>query len=256
MAMKCLESGHLVTASKSQQGDSDLYVWDMRESSETAKVATAKLNATQKGSLWFDARGMDVCSVDRAGTIKLYDLTKTAASSQSATPNLDYMSKTDIDKRCNFYSSCISINGFDSTILVGSSEHAQIARWDPRSQSAPFTTTSCRDKLYGRSSFDPIYGVEWNPNNSNEFMTVHKRTVRVWDARKMDQDSFATFHNLGDVRIRKAAWSPHRTDVIAGLTYEGQVRTNQEIFKSGDPETCTAVTIMASLNLLYHYPDS
>ncbi|CAO3572312.1 unnamed protein product [Mortierella alpina] len=227
MAMKCLESGHLVTASKSQQGDSDLYVWDMRDSSETAKIATAKLNANQRGDLWFDARGMDVCSVDRVGTIKLYDLTKTVASNQGATPNLDYMSKTDIDMKCNFYSSCISINGFDSTVLVGSAEHAQIARWDSRSPSAPSTTTSCRDKgqlLLGRSSFDPIYGVEWNPNNTNEFMTVHKRTVRVWDARKMDQESFATFHNLGDVKIRKAAWSPHRTNVIAGLTYEGQVR--------------------------------
>ncbi|KAF9929695.1 hypothetical protein BGZ67_006180 [Mortierella alpina] len=227
MAMKCLESGHLVTASKSKQGDSDLYVWDMRDSSETAKVATAKLYANQKGSIWFDARGMDVCSVDRIGTIRLYDLTKTVASSERATPDLDYMSKADIDMKCNFYSSSISINGFDSTVLVGSSEHAQVARWDSRSPSAPSTTTSCLDKgqrLYGRSSFDPIYDVEWNPNNSNEFMTVHKRTVRVWDARKMDQDSFATFHNLGEVRLRKAAWSPHRTDVIAGLTFEGQVR--------------------------------
>ena len=106
------------------------------------------------------------------------------------------MSKADIDMKSNFYSSCISINGFDSTVLVGSSEHAQIARWDSRSPSAPFTTTSCRDKsqlLYGRSSFDPVYGVEWNPNNSNEFMTVHKRTVRVWDARKMDQDVSGLF---------------------------------------------------------------
>ncbi|KAF9982647.1 hypothetical protein BGZ75_005902 [Mortierella antarctica] len=181
----------------------------MAMNSETAKVATAKLYANQKGSIW------------------LYDLTKTVASSESATPDLDYMSKADIDMKCNFYSSSISINGFDSTVLVGSSEHAQVARWDSRSPSAPSTTTSCLDKgqrLYGRSSFDPIYDVEWNPNNSNEFMTVHKRTVRVWDARKMDQDSFATFHNLGEVRLRKAAWSPHRTDVIAGLTFEGQVR--------------------------------
>ncbi|KAF9566014.1 hypothetical protein EC968_003910 [Mortierella alpina] len=227
MAMKCLESGHLVTASKSQHGDSDLFVWDMRDSSETAKVAAAKLHADQKGRLWFDARGMEVCSVDRNGTIKLYDLTKTVASSQGATSNLDYMSKTDIDLRCKFYSSCISINDFDSTVLVGSSEHAQIARWDFRSPSAPSTTTSCRDKsqiMYGRNVFDPIYGVEWNPSNSNEFMTVHKRTLRVWDARKMGQDSFATFHNLRNTHIRKAAWSPHRTDVIAGLTSEGQVR--------------------------------
>ncbi|KAG0215521.1 hypothetical protein BGX28_009569 [Mortierella sp. GBA30] len=227
MSMKCLESGHLVTASLNVNKDANLYVWDMRgESSEEAKTPLARLHATQRGKLWFDAKRMDICSVDDFGTIKRYDLTKTAASSRTSTITVDYETKTDIDKKYRFKSSSISINGFDATVLVGSSEHAQIARWDPRSSAAPFTTMSCRDKAessYGRKSFDPVYGVEWNPNNSNEFMTVHKRTVRVWDARKMDQDSYATFHNLRDISIRKAQWSPHRSDVIAGLTIDGQV---------------------------------
>ncbi|KAF9905829.1 hypothetical protein EC991_001234 [Linnemannia zychae] len=116
----------------------------------------------------------------------------------------------------------------DSTILVGSGEAAQIAHWDPRSPTIAATTSfSCRPKesvKSGLRSFDPIYGIEWNPLKSNEFMTIHPHTIRVWDTRKMNVDSYATFHNMGNEILRKAQWSPRRSDIIAGLSVDGQVK--------------------------------
>ncbi|KAI8601388.1 WD40-repeat-containing domain protein [Dissophora ornata] len=205
MAMKCLESGHLVTSSTTVNGGSTLHVWDMRDNLEQAKIPVALINSEPWPKVWFDARGMDVCSV----------------------ASVDRSAVTDIDTEYRFYSTGISINGFDSTVLVGSSEHAQIAHWDPRSPSlAARTTTACRVKdatSVQRRFFDPVYDIEWNPNNSNEFMSVHSSTIRVWDVRKMDHDAYATFHHMG-MPIRKARWSPHHSDCVAGLTMDGVVK--------------------------------
>ncbi|KAF9906047.1 retinoblastoma binding protein [Lobosporangium transversale] len=168
--------------------------------------------------IWFDVQGMDVCSVDCFGRIHSYDLYKSVSSVGSdATINLDSTARVEIDRDFKFHSSCISINSIDSTVLVGSDEYAQIARWDPRSPNkAVFATMACMDKEGTGQIYDPVYSIEWNPNNSNEFMTTHSKTVRVWDA-------FATFHNLGEHTLRKAQWSPHRSDCIAGLTIGGQI---------------------------------
>ncbi|KAF8930991.1 hypothetical protein BGZ58_007914 [Dissophora ornata] len=228
MAMKCLESGHLVTSSTTVNGGSTLHVWDMRDNLEQAKIPVALINSEPWPKVWFDARGMDVCSVDHNGTISSYDLYKTVSSnSHTSTTSVDRSAVTDIDTEYRFYSTGISINGFDSTVLVGSSEHAQIAHWDPRSPSlAARTTTACRVKdatSVQRRFFDPVYDIEWNPNNSNEFMSVHSSTIRVWDVRKMDHDAYATFHHMG-MPIRKARWSPHHSDCVAGLTMDGVVK--------------------------------
>ncbi|KAI1296384.1 hypothetical protein EDD11_007350 [Mortierella claussenii] len=227
MAMKCLESGHVVTSSGSVSAGApwNLYVWDLRDKVDQAKTPVARNPAGTK--IWFDAKGTDVCSVDKVGTIYTYDLYKAVSSGKhSNTANVDFTANIDIDREFKFYSSCISINALDSTVLTGSDEHAQIARWDPRSPTvAAFTTTACLQKgtKPARINFDAVYGIEWNPNNSNEFLTVHAHTVRVWDARKMDNDTFATFHDMGRHSMSKAYWSPHRSNCIAGLNKKGQV---------------------------------
>ncbi|KAI7817417.1 WD40-repeat-containing domain protein [Gamsiella multidivaricata] len=229
MDMKCLESGHLVTSSMSTNQTNNLYVWDMRDDAEQAKVPVVALKSQLRGKIYFDACNGDVCSVDDNGTIHSYDLYTAALSNKHTdTRNLDYTAMTDIDLEYKFFSSCISINGFDSTVLVGSSEHAQIARWDPRSPSSNiFTSTACRrwgTRGSQRRDYDHIYGIEWSPRNTNEFMTVHMEAVRIWDARKMDRDIFATTHCMAPTALRKAQWSPHRSDCIAGLTMDGQVK--------------------------------
>ncbi|KAG0260285.1 hypothetical protein BG011_001986 [Mortierella polycephala] len=227
LSMKCIESGHLVTSSNSSQ-DSTLNIWDMREDNKEA-VNLASLKSSQRGKLWIDAQRMDICSVDQNGTVCHYDATKTIQAGVRGV-TLDYTSKTDLEesRSLKYYSSCISINASDSTVLVGSNEHAQVARWDLRSpKMAAFVSLACQRKEASSSSrkfYDPVYDVEWNPTNANEFMTVHARTVRVWDARKMDQDSYATFHRMGNGVIRKARWSPHKDDTIATLDLDGQVK--------------------------------
>ncbi|KAK3817347.1 MAG: WD40-repeat-containing domain protein [Benniella sp.] len=134
---------------------------------------------------------------------------------------------TDIDTP-QYFSSCIAVNERDSNVLVGSSHLAQIARWDPRSPTtAAFITAGCRRKDPGNvrcRAFDPVYGVQWNPSDSNEFMSVHRRGVRIWDVRNMASDVYATFHDTDMPYLRSAKWSPHRTDCIAGLTMDGLVR--------------------------------
>ncbi|KAF9995817.1 hypothetical protein BGZ79_010461 [Entomortierella chlamydospora] len=116
---------------------------------------------------------------------------------------------------------------YDSTVLVGSGEHAQIARWDPRSPKDAFTSLACRRteaSSYHRRQFDPIYDISWNPSNSNEFITVHANAIRVWDARKMDHDGCSTLHIFEGRRLRRARWSPHHSDCIASLSLDGQVK--------------------------------
>ncbi|KAF9098925.1 hypothetical protein BGX23_004739 [Mortierella sp. AD031] len=234
MSMKCLESGHLVTSClTASKLHTTLFVWDMKGDAEEAKVPLAKLATKQSGLLWIDAKGMDVCSVDSRGTINSYDLYKAVNSYRGPTTKLeyaalDYERTTTIDDEYPFHSTCISLNASDSTILVGSGEIAQIARWDKRSPAvAAITSYACRPKdssKNGLQSFDPIYGIEWNPLKSNEFMTIHPHTIRVWDTRKMDVDSYATFHTMGNDVLRKAQWSPHRADTIAGLTVDGRTK--------------------------------
>ncbi|KAF9194036.1 hypothetical protein BGZ51_001380 [Haplosporangium sp. Z 767] len=227
LSMKCIESGHLVTSSNLSK-DSILNIWDMREDNKEA-VNLASLKSSQRGKLWIDAQRMDICSVDQNGTVCHYDATKTIQAGLRGV-TLDYTSKTDIEENrsLKYYSSCISINASDSTVLVGSDEHAQVARWDLRApEMAAFVSLACQRKEAKSSSrkfYDPVYDVEWNPTNTNEFMTVHARTVRVWDARKMDQDSYATFHRMDDSIILKARWSPHKDDTIATLNLDGQVK--------------------------------
>ncbi|KAG0318538.1 Histone-binding protein rbbp4 [Dissophora globulifera] len=229
MAMKCLESGHLVTSSKTTGGGCDLYVWDMRDNLDNAKIPVAMLSSNQAPKIRFDACGMDVCSVNEYGVINVYDLYKSVSSgTHTRTTTLDDSARTTIDSHYKYYATSIAMNAFDSTILVGSGEHAQLARWDPRSPAtAAFTSMACRVKdatSIQRRFFDPVYGVQWNPHNSNEFMSVHANTIRVWDARRMDHDGFATFHYMGRESIFKAQWSPHHANCIAGLTVEGQVK--------------------------------
>ncbi|KAG0276868.1 hypothetical protein BGZ95_006911 [Linnemannia exigua] len=224
-----LESGHLITsATINNLKNKGLFIWDMKGKSEDAKIALVKLSSEQSGAPWIDAKGMDVCSVDSFGVINTYDLTKAVNSYRGSTTTVDHTYTTTIDNEYKFLSTCISLNAQDSTILVGSGEAAQIAHWDTRSPTVAATTSfSCRPKesvQSGIRSFDPIYGIEWNPSKSNEFMTVHPHTIRVWDTRKMSVDSYATFHNMGNETLRKAQWSPRRSDIIAGLSVDGQVK--------------------------------
>ncbi|KAG0225148.1 hypothetical protein BGX31_007758 [Mortierella sp. GBA43] len=218
LSMKCLESGHLVTSSLSNNEHS-LNVWDMSKGREQAMVPVARLNINPKSKLWFDVAGMDICSVDDDGAIQKYDVYNTLSASKHT--------QTNIDKGVSFYCSSIAVSSHDECVLVGSDEFAQIAHWDPRSpKSTVFTTQSCRrfnTTDLTRKSYDPVFGVQWNPSNSNEFLSVHKSAMRVWDVRKMDSDLFSTQHDVARP-IRSAKWSPHRTDCIAGLTMDGQIK--------------------------------
>ncbi|KAF9102088.1 Histone-binding protein rbbp4, partial [Mortierella sp. AM989] len=232
LSMKCLESGHLVASSGTGNGDYTLQVWDMRDQREKAEIPVAILTRKKpRSKFWFDVQRMDVCSVDTRGVINAFDLYNAVSSGQhTTTANVDCTTMTDIDQEYSFFSSCISVNGFDSTVLVGSDEHAQIARWDPRSPSDAFTSMACRrteSSSIQRKNFDPVYDIAWNPSNINEFMTVHLNTIRVWDARKMDHDACATLHQFPIPRttwFRKARWSPHHSDCIASLTVDGLVK--------------------------------
>ncbi|KAG0373691.1 hypothetical protein BGX24_011353 [Mortierella sp. AD032] len=246
MSMKALESGHLITsATINNRQNKGLFIWDMKGKSEDAKIALVKLSSEQSGAPWIDAKGMDVCSVDSFGVINTYDLTKAVNSYRGSTTTVDRACTTTVDNEYQFLSTCISLNAQDSTILVGSGEAAQIAHWDTRSPTVAATTSfSCRPKdsvKSGLRSFDPIYGIEWNPSKSNEFMTVHPHTIRVWDTRKMSVDSYATFHNMGNDTLRKAQWSPRRSDIIAGLSVDGQVKIWKlnKFDRPADPTTLT-----------------
>ncbi|KAF9921072.1 hypothetical protein FBU30_008949 [Linnemannia zychae] len=197
----------------------------MKEGANVAsrgRIMSMKLSTEQKGVPWIDAKGMEVCSVDSVGVINSYDLNK------GITVTMERSCSTRVDSEFSFHSTCISLNALDSTILVGSGEAAQIALWDTRSPSLAATTSfSCRLKESmenGLESFDPIFGIEWNPLNSHEFMTVHPHTIRVWDTRKMDIDAYATFHNMGHETLRRAQWSPRRADTIASLSVDGLVK--------------------------------
>ncbi|KAG0077220.1 hypothetical protein BGZ90_007530 [Linnemannia elongata] len=229
MSMKSLESGHLVTSSLTNNRHKGLFLWDMKGEAEDAKVPLVKLSTEQSGTPWIDAKGMDVCSVDSYGVINSYDLTKAVNSYRGSTTTVEHAHTTTIDNDYSFHSTCISLNALDSTILVGSGEVAQIACWDTRSPTAAATTSfACQFKSStssGLRSFDPIYGIEWNPLKSNEFMTVHPHTIRVWDTRKMNNDAYATFHSMGSGEtMRKALWNPRRPDIIASLSVAGQVK--------------------------------
>jgi len=120
-----------------------------------------------------------------------------------------------------YFSSCIAVNGRDSNVLVGSSHLAQIARWDPRSPTtAAFTTAGCRRKERGDvrcRAFDPVYGVQWNPSNSNEFMSVHRNGVRIWDVRNMTSDVRAWLSGISfrDQRPDDMAISCHNGFVLS-----------------------------------------
>lgn len=174
----------------------------MKAEAENARVATVKQATEKSGPLWIDAKGMDVCSVDSFGVINSYDLTKAVNSYRGSAAPADQGHSTTIDDEFSFHSTCISLNALDSTILVGSGEVAQIACWDTRSPTVAATTSfACRPKesaANGLRSFDPIYGIEWSPLKSTEFMTVHPRTIRVWDIRKMSVD---VSHALNKVAI-------------------------------------------------------
>ncbi|KAF8943582.1 hypothetical protein BGZ47_005274 [Haplosporangium gracile] len=229
MSMKSLESGHLVTSSLTQSRHKGIFLWDMKGEAEDAKVPLAKLSTEQSGTPWIDAKGMDVCSVDSYGVISSFDLTKAVNSYRGSTTTVEHAHTTTIDNEYSFHSTCISLNALDSTILVGSGEVAQIACWDTRSPSVAATTSfACQYKQStssGLRSFDPIYAIEWNPLKSNEFMTVHPQTIRVWDTRKMNNDAYATFHYMGGSEtIRKAQWNPRRPDIIASLSVAGRVK--------------------------------
>ncbi|KAF9547715.1 hypothetical protein EC957_007880 [Mortierella hygrophila] len=229
MSMKSLESGHLVTSSLTNSRQKGLYLWDMKGEAEDAMIPLVKLSTEQSGAPWIDAKGMDVCSVDSYGVINSYDLTKAVNSYRGLTTTVENAHTTTIDNEYSFHSTCISLNALDSTILVGSGEVAQIACWDTRSPTAATTTSfACQYKSStssGLRSFDPIYGIEWNPLKSSEFMTVHPHTIRVWDTRKMNNDAYATFHNMGSGEtLRKALWNPRRPDIIASLSVAGQVK--------------------------------
>lgn len=169
----------------------------MKGDAEDAKVPLVKLSTEQSGTPWIDAKGMDVCSVDSYGVINTYDLTKAVNSYRGSTTTVEHVHTTTIDNEYSFHSTCISLNALDSTILVGSGEVAQIACWDTRSPITAATTSfACQFKSStssGLRSFDPIYGIEWNPLKSNEFMTVHPHTIRVWDTRKMNNDVSLSF---------------------------------------------------------------
>ncbi|KAF9429339.1 hypothetical protein BGZ76_001437, partial [Entomortierella beljakovae] len=241
LEMKCLESGLIVASSGSVNKNYTLRVWDLRDLREEdlrEKARNAKYllqRENPKTKFWFDVQKMNVCSVDSKGIINVYDMYEAAPSSgHTSTATVDYTTKIAVDENNDFYSSCISINGFDSTILVGSNEHAQIARWDPRSPKGVFTSMACRrtdSTSMERRYFDSVYDIEWNPQNEYEFLTSHSSSIRVWDVRKMSHDGCATLHHINTNNqstrnnfLRKARWSPHRSDCIATLTLDGLVK--------------------------------
>ncbi|GJJ69131.1 hypothetical protein EMPS_01477 [Entomortierella parvispora] len=233
LAMKCLESGHLVTNIQSQ----GLMVWDMKENGEAAKVAVAKLtnrNPDPEERLWFDVKRMAVCSVDRTGTIQSYDLTNSVGSTQAtATVNLKSDTTIRVDQKNSFSSSCISRHEFEPLMLVGSDENAQIALYDVRAtlDQCVSTTFSCvlpnhRSRPNPSPTFwEPIHGVEWSPHREHEFLTVSPSSFRIWDRRKMSSDFYAKHFTISrsNQSIRKAKWSPHHKDVVAYLGGGGQL---------------------------------
>ncbi|KAF9578122.1 hypothetical protein BGW38_006244, partial [Lunasporangiospora selenospora] len=243
LSMRCLESGHLITSSD----DAGLYLWDMSDNSDVAKVPLAKLNAGEDRKLFFDAKGMQVCSIDHSGNLRSYDLTKAVTSSggkektddRPGTAAIAPSHSSTIDSHQDFYTSSISINSFDTTVLTSSYAHAQVACWDPRSpQLAVKISTSCSIDDWtpmDRGGYDQLLNCEWCPKKSHEFMTASRNAIRIWDIRKLDGVRDVARHPIGDTSLLRAQYSPHRSDIIAGLTEDGDVRI-WNLKSSGPPE--------------------
>ncbi|KAF9431038.1 Histone-binding protein rbbp4 [Podila epigama] len=175
VAMRCLESGHLVTSAFNEY----LKVWDIKENTPQPDGPTREL--------WIDAKGMDVCAVDRIGRIAQWDVTTAVVKS--------------------------------AFVLVSSDIHAQVARWDMRTSKPVQFTPPYMGKMSTSMQF---VDCEWSPHSPQEFMTASTAGVRIWDARKMNTEVY--YFSEDPVKVMRARWSPHKPGVVAVLGQDGLLK--------------------------------